>query len=118
MKVPWDEIPEVYDPTPPWEKAPECPVHKEVGESIERLNNVLVGYQAGLTSGNEHTAVGYTVGNKNISLGCRSILCDSDWYHEQSGKVAKLCSQCGGLLFEMGQCYMCHTRGSSYTIME
>ena len=139
MKVPWDETPEVYDHTPPWEKPdplgditalleegmawplsalrmsaiierwskkiiemraqeradtlallrtrypqicqkieerladmanwykPECPIHQEVVENIERLNNVLVGHQAGLSSGNENTAIGYQAGPAIVS---------------------------------------------------
>jgi len=94
MKVPWDETPEVYDPTPPWEKKNEaprdivignrrviimddgptedasCPIQKDFAKDIERLNNVLVGYQAGLSSGNENVAIGYqagpTIGNRGI----------------------------------------------------
>jgi len=97
MKVPWDETPEVYDNTPPWERKEELEK-----QQVNNLNTAF-GYVPGFkVTGNQNVYIGPV--SKDVSLA--------------AGKITQACPQCGQLLHKMSKCYMCHICGSTYAIEE
>lgn len=115
MKVPWSEEPEVYDNTPPWEREAENEFAAydppDIGLVLPVSGGEVAthGYiQGQKVTGNQNVFIGYQAGPavKDITPGGRSV------------KIAQACPQCGNILYEMRNCYICFACGSTCAIEE